>query len=425
MIKGRGLVQLVLAVQAGLLAVAGFTLLSLVQAGSWTVGDLAPGLIFSGLVIVAHLALVLAGYGAGESLFPVSGLLAGLGLVMAYRLGGNELGNRQLLSIALGVGSALAICLALRDVTQLRRYKYTWAVLGVFLVALTFLLGHDPNQSGARLWLGIGSLQFQPSEFLKVMLVIFFAGYLEENREIMARGRLQIGPFKVPPLAHLLPLSIMWLLSMLVLVVQRDFGAAILFFGVFLAMLYVATARFSYLLAGAVAFLAGAFLAYRSIAIVQVRAEAWLDPWSIAAGRGYQTIQGLMSLASGGILGSGLGQGRPDFVPAAFTDLMLAAVGEEFGLLGAVAIVMLFLVLVHRGYHIAISAGRPFDRLLATGLTTVLGLQTLTIMGGTLRVLPLTGIPLPFLSYGGSSMLTNFVIIGLLLKIAGGRGTHV
>lgn len=212
---------------------------------------------------------------------------------------------------------------------------------------------------------------------------------------------------------------------MLVLVVQRDFGAAILFFGVFLAMLYVATARFSYLLAGAVAFLAGAFLAYRSIAIVQVRAEAWLDPWSIAAGRGYQTIQGLMSLASGGILGSGLGQGRPDFVPAAFTDLMLAAVGEEFGLLGAVAIVMLFLVLVHRGYHIAISAGRPFDRLLATGLTTVLGLQTLTIMGGTLRVLPLTGIPLPFLSYGGSSMLTNFVIIGLLLKIAGGRGTHV
>lgn len=162
-------------------------------------GDLAPGLIFSGLVIVAHLALVLAGYGAGESLFPVSGLLAGLGLVMAYRLGGNELGNRQLLSIALGVGSALAICLALRDVTQLRRYKYTWAVLGVFLVALTFLLGHDPNQSGARLWLGIGSLQFQPSEFLKVMLVIFFAGYLEENREIMARGRLQIGPFKVPP----------------------------------------------------------------------------------------------------------------------------------------------------------------------------------------------------------------------------------
>jgi len=423
--RARSLAQLGLAAQAGLLVVASLALLALVQGGSWTLGDLTPGLIFASLLLVAHSALLLAGYGAAETLLPLGGVLSGIGLVLAYRLGGEDLGNHQLLWIALGIGLALALCLVLRDAAQLRRHKYTWALLGLLLVTLTFALGRDPNQSGARLWLGAGPLMFQPSEFLKVMLVIFFAGYLEENREIMARGRLSLGFLKLPPLAHLLPLALMWLLSMLVLMIQRDFGAAILFLGVFLAMLYVATSRVSYLLAGSGAFLGGALLAYRWVGIVELRVDAWLDPWSRAAGHGYQTIQGLISLASGGLFGSGLGQGRPDFVPASYTDLVLAALGEEMGFLGTLAVIVIYLLLVHRGYRIAIAANRPFDRLLATGLTTVLAVQALTIMGGTLRLLPLTGIPLPFLSYGGSSLVTNFAILGLLLKIAGGRGLHV
>src|SRR3990172_641669 len=425
MTRARGLANLGLAAQAGVLVVAGLALLSLVQTGRWALVDLAPGLIYAALLLVTLIALMLAGYGREGGLLALGGALSGLGLLMAYRLGGTELGNRQLLWTALGIGLSLTICLALRDVALLRRHKYTWAVLGVLQVTLTFLLCRDPNESGVRLWLGLGPLQFQPSEFLKVMLVIFFAGYLEENREIMARGRLSLGFLKLPPLAHLLPLGMMWLLSMLVLLIQRDFGAAILFFGLFLAMLYVATARVSYLLAGSGAFLVGAALAYRSVGIVQGRVEAWLDPWSQAAGHGYQTIQGLISLASGGILGSGLGQGRPDFVPAAYTDLVLAAIGEELGFLGTLAVLLIYLLLVHHGYRVAIAADRPFDRLLAAGLTTVLALQTLTIMGGTLRLLPLTGIPLPFLSYGGSSLITNFAILGLLLKIAAGRDPRV
>jgi len=418
LIKIRDLAIAGLIAQAGLLVIAGLALLTLVRDGAWAVEPLVPGLIFAALLLSAQVVIWVSGCGAEDLLLPVVGVLTGLGLLIAYRLGGQDLGDRQLIWTVMGIVITVGICVFLKDVTQLRRHKYSWAVLGLFLVALTFALGRDPNGSGARLWLGIGPLQFQPSEFLKIMLVIFFAGYLEENREIMARGRISIGFLKLPPLAHVLPLAVMWLLSMLVLLVQRDFGAALLFFGVFLAMLYVATARLSYLLAGSVAFLAGAIAAYRWVSVVQLRMEAWLDPWSQASGHGYQTIQGLISMASGGILGNGLGMGRPDFVPASFTDLVLAALGEEFGLLGTMAVLIAYLFLVHRGYRIALGASRPFDRLLATGLTTVLAVQSMIIMGGTLRLLPLTGIALPFLTYGGSSLVTNFAIVGLLLRIA-------
>lgn len=424
MTKALGLAHLALTIQAGIIVVAGLALLSLVESGSWTTRGLLPGIVFTAVLLAMYLALWAAGYGGGSLLLPLAGALTGLGLLAAYRLGGEELGNRQLLWIAIGAAVAMALCFGLRDVGQLRRHKYTWAVLGVVLVMLTFVLGRDPNGSGLRLWLGIGPAQFQPSELLKVMLVIFFAGYLDENRQIMARGRLSVLFLKLPPLAHLLPLALMWLLSMLVLLIQRDFGAAILFFSVFLAMLYVATERVSYLLAGSGAFLMGSLVAYRLVWVVQERIGAWLDPWSQASGRGYQTIQGLISLASGGILGNGLGLGRPDFVPASFTDLVLAAIGEEFGLLGTLAVLILYLLLIHRGYRIALGATRSFDRLLATGLTTVLAIQTLIIMGGTLRLLPLTGIPLPFVTYGGSSLITSFAMLGLLLKMGGGSRQH-
>lgn len=421
MTNARGLFTIGLTTQVGVLLTAGLALLTLASNQALTVDALRPALIFSALLLASHITIRAAGYGTEDLLVPLAGMLCGLGLMVAYRLGGQDLGDRQLAWTGLGISIAVGICVLLKDVGRLRRHKYTWAVLGLLLVALTFALGRDPNGSGARLWLGAGDLQFQPSEFLKIMLVIFFAGYLEEYREIMTRGRISLGFLKLPPLPHLLPLAIMWVVSMLVLLIQRDFGAALLFFGVFLAMLYVATARVSYLVAGFAAFVAGAIAAYHWIAIVQLRIDAWLDPWSQASERGYQTIQGLISLASGGVFGAGLGQGRPDFVPASFTDLVLAAVGEEFGLLGTMAVIIMYLLLVHRGYRIALTAVRPFDRLLATGLTTIVALQSFIIMAGTLRLLPLTGIALPFLTYGGSSLVTNFAILGLLLKVAGGR----
>jgi cell division protein FtsW (lipid II flippase) len=414
--------ELVLVLYAGLLVVAGLALLGLVADGSWSLQELVPGLVFAALLLLTYLALWAADPRTDRLLLPLVGALSGLGLLLAYRLAGEEYGNRQLLWIALGMGLALAIHLFLREVGWLRRYKYTWAVLGLFLVALTFVLGQGPSQSGARLWLVLGPFRFQPSEILKVVLVIFLAGYLEENRELISRARSKVGFLPLPPLPYLLPLLLMWLLSMLFLLIQRDFGAAILFFGLFLAMLYLATARISYLLAGAVAFLAGVVAAYRWVGVVQGRVETWLDPWSQAAQQGYQTVQGLIAMAAGGVLGRGLGQGSPQVVPAVHTDLVLAALGEEMGFLGTFAVILLYMLLVQRGYRIALRATNPFDQLLAAGLTTVLALQSLAILGGTLRLLPLTGIPLPFLSYGGSSLVTNFVIVGLLLKISGGSG---
>ncbi len=325
--------------------------------------------------------------------------------------------GKQMLWIALGFGVLWVTLLAGRDLVWLRRYKYTWAVLGLGLVAATLVFGTDPNGSGVRLWFRLGPLSFQPSELLKVVLVIFVAGYLYDVRDLLGM-HIRVGPFRLPPLPYLLPLVAIWGLAMLLFVVQKDLGSALLFFGIFLGMLFVATGRSLYVVGGLIAFFAGAFVMYRLFDIVRLRVGIWENPWVFATGRGYQMVEALYAYATGGILGTGFGYGSPGWVPAVHTDFVFAAIGEELGLAGTLGTICFFLLLVFRGYHIALHARDYFQQMLGIGLSTVLGLQTLIILGGATGMIPLTGITLPFVSYGGSSLLTNFIIVGLLLRIS-------
>ena len=272
--------------------------------------------------------------------------------------------------------------------------------------------------NGARLWASIGPLNFQPGEIAKVLLVIFFAAYLADNRELLAAGSVRVGRFFVPALRHLGPLALAWGFSILVMVYEKDLGSSMLFFGVFAAMLYMATGRAYYLLVGAVLFAIGAFIAYHLFGHVQVRVDTWIDPWKDAAGKGFQIIQSWYAFGTGGFAGTGLGLGNPDKIPNAATDFVFSAIGEELGFIGTVGVVIGFMLFVGSSFRIAVDAVRPFSKLLASGLATIIGLQTFIILGGVTRVIPLTGITLPFVSYGGSSLVANFVVLALLLRVS-------
>ena len=309
----------------------------------------------------------------------------------------------------------------LRDDGFLRHYKYTWGLAAALLLVITFLFGTEIND--ARLWIVVGPFGFQPSEAIKVMLVIFLAGYLAENRAVLAGASLRLGPLSLPPLPYLAPMLVVFAAVMLVVVVSRDLGTALLFFGVFLTMLFVATGRRAYVLFGMLLFVAGAAVAYALFPHVAERIDTWLDPWGDPSGAGYQTVQAIYAFARGGLLGEGLGQGLPEIngvlpIPAVHTDMIFAAIGEELGLLGGVAVLALVAMIMARGLRIAVLARDDFSTMLAAGLTAGLGLQSLIIIGGNLKVVPLTGITLPFVSYGGSSLVASFVIVGVLLSIS-------
>ncbi len=372
------------------------------------------------LFMIAHLVLMWRLPNADQLLLPLVAMLTLLGLVMSTRLSTLVPGlmMRQSMWIVVGLVLLIGVVVLVPDVSVLQAYKYTAAVLGFLLVAATFVLGVDPNGSGARWWIGFGGYSFQPSEILKVLLVIFLAGYLEDKRELLTWSSSRFGFLRLPPLPYLGPLAVMWAISMVLLVGQRDLGAALLFYSIFLTMLYVASSRGAYVWGGLVAFIIGAFLCYLAFAHVRLRVEVWLNPWIHARDQAYQVVQGLVALASGGILGRGLGYGYPGFIPAIQTDFIIAAIGEELGLMGTLGVVALFLLLMYRGFRIAMDTQRGFSALLATGLTAVLGIQAIVILAGTIKLTPLTGITLPFVSYGGSSIVTNFIIIGLLLRIS-------
>ena len=379
-----------------------------------------------------HVALVLAGRRTDQVLLPAIGMLGGIGLLLMQRLpqdlvvqqfGDLSLGLGQLqlawLLIALGVVGALA--LAVRSDAWLRTYKYTWAASGIVLLLATFVLGSDVN--GARLSLSIGPVSGQPSELLKVILVVFLAGYLSENRALLADESTRLGPLRLPPLPYLAPMVAMWAIALGIVVVQRDLGAALLFFAVFLALLYVATGRPGYVGIGLIAFVLGSWVLYQLFGHVQARVDNWLDPWRDPQGAGFQVVQALYAFGRGGLLGVGLGAGLPTIggrlpVPAVHTDYPLAALGEELGLVGLLAILGLYLVVVMRGLRIAASAHDEFRSLLAAGLALVIGVQAFIIAAGNLKLIPLTGITLPFISYGGSSLLANALVIGLLLALS-------
>lgn len=371
----------------------------------------AVGAIFLG----AHLWLAVAGAEGDELLLPIAGLLTALSLAFVQRLHPSSY-YQQLAWVALGFVLAVAIASSRFEVWQLARYKYLAAALGFALLVATALFGRQVN--GARLWIGVGPLQFQSTEVMKLVLVVFVAGYVEDKRELLTLGEHRLGMFRVPQLQYIGPLGIMWLASLLSLLWQRDLGGTLLLLGVALAMLYVGTGRAIYVIGGLLLFVLNVVVTYHLFGYVRSRVDVWLDPWRYAQDQGYQIVQALYAVSSGGIFGAGLGQGSPGYIPEVYTDFIYSAIAEELGLLGALAILLVFLVLVFRGLRIALRCPGAFEQLLALGFASLLGLQCLIIVAGNLEVIPLTGITLPFVSYGGSSMVVNFIIIGLLLRLS-------
>jgi cell division protein FtsW (lipid II flippase) len=430
--------ELGLLVIAGLAITVGSVTLALtrrVAAGDGLVAD--PGLplanpgalaVYLGVLFIAHATLVLTGRRTDEVLLPAVGLLGGISLLLMERLpqdlaGGLGLGATQLVWLCLSIAVITVIAALIRSDAWLRLYKYTWAAFGVGLLLLTFVAGREVN--GQRLTLAIGPLSGQPSELLKVILVVFLAGYLSENRALLVEQSTRIGPIRLPPLPYLAPMVAMWAIAISIVVVQRDLGAALLFFAVFLLLLYVTTGRASFVTLGLIAFAAAGAVLYEIVPHVRTRVDIWLDPFATASGAGYQVVQALHAFARGGILGTGFGAGLPEVgslppggIPALHTDFPLAALGEELGLIGVMAILGLYLVVIERGLRIAASAADDFRAILAAGLSLVIGVQAFIIAAGNLKLIPLTGITLPFISYGGSSLLTNGVVVGLLIALS-------
>jgi len=373
--------------------------------------------IFVALYVVTHFAVRALAPDADPVLLPLAAFLNGIGFVMISRLD-PELARTQVGWMAAGVVAFVATLAIVRRVRTLERYRYSFLLLGLVALLLPLAPGIGKTINGARLWVGIGPLNFQPGEAAKVLLVIFFAAYLVDKRELLATGSRRIGRLMVPDPKHLGPLLLAWGVSILVMVRQKDLGSSLLFFAVFAAMLYIATERASYLVVGALLFFGGAWFAYQQFEHVQERVSTWRNPWPVAQNEGFQLVQSMFAFGSGGFAGSGLGLGNPTTIPNVATDFVFSAIGEELGLIGGVAIICAVLLLCGSGYRIAVQANRPFSKLFAAGLTTIIGIQTFVIIGGVTRVIPLTGVTLPFVSYGGSSLVANFVIIALLLRIS-------
>ena len=356
-----------------------------------------------GLYLVAHLAVRRFAPRADPTLLPIAFLLNGIGFITISRLD-RDLARVQAVWTAVGIAAFVVTLVVVRHVRTLERYKYTFLLLGVAALLLPSLPGIGSEINGARLWVRFGPINFQPGEAAKVLLVVFFAAYLVDKRELLAPGTRHIGRISLPDPKHLGPLLLAWAFSILVMVRQKDLGSSLLFFAVFAAMLYIATERWSYLVVAFGMFVAGAFVAYQLFGHVQDRVSAWVDPWSVSQTTGFQLVQSLFAFGSGGFAGTGLGLGSPQKIPNASTDFVFSAIGEELGLIGTVAVCILFLLFVGSGFRIAIQADRPFSKLFAAGLTTIVGVQTFVIIGGVIRVIPLTGVTLPFVSYGGSSL---------------------
>jgi cell division protein FtsW (lipid II flippase) len=374
---------------------------------------------------------------ADQMILPLVGLLSGLGVLMATRLGPSagdiNQGYHQLLWVILGLVICMGIVFGLRNIQWLSRLKYTVALLGVILFSLTLAqaLRTDLN-SPTHDQLKLGPFAFQPSELFKVCIVIFFAAYLSENRDVLASGNWYLGKLKLPPLRQLGPLALMLSIGLLLFLGVRELGLAMLIYGTFLSMIYFGTGKLSFVLTSLVIAIALGFVGYKLFGYVRERfgvvgfdiINVPDDPVArshyenLVTGSYLQIFQGLIALASGGIIGAGFGLGHPGFVPVIQSDMVLTAFGEELGLVGLFAIFGIYLLLVYRGFHIAIEATDTFSQLLAAGLTSIFALQTLIITAGNLKLMPLTGIPLPFLSYGGSSIVGNFIIIGILLRIS-------
>lgn len=407
---------------AVLLAMAAYTVLGWSQTPNVPVGTLTYGASMAAAATLAHLLLRRLAPDADPILLPAAFLLNGLGLVLIRRVDfaspANQLTPAQVTWTFVGLLAFGGTLLLVRATRRLTRYHYTIGLLTILLLLLPLAPVIGQRINGAQLWVRLGPVGFQPGEIAKIGLVVFLAGYLERKRALLSIATHRFGPLMLPEPRHLGPVLAAAGIALAIVVFQRDLGSGMLFFGVAVTMLYVATGRLAYPLIGAVAFSFGAVLAWLQFPHVQQRVAIWLDPWSRLNDEGYQIAQATFALGTGGLTGTGLGLGRPDDIPFAATDAIFAVLGEELGLLGATAVLVTFLVIVVRGYRIALTATDEVGTLLAAGLTTVLALQVFVIVGGITRVMPFTGITLPFISYGGSSLVANYVIIALLLRVS-------
>jgi cell division protein FtsW (lipid II flippase) len=419
--------QLALTLLAVLLSVGAYSLVTLGRTGR-TPADVGGFVAALGLAYVGTHLLIRRFAPAGDpTLFPTAAVLSGLGYATIYRLNPG-LAEEQFGWLMVGLFLFAATLVIIRDHRSLDAYTYTIGLVGLALLLLPTAPGLGRTINGARLWVRVGPLTFQPAEIGKVLIVIFLASYLNAKKELLALVTRRIGPIRLPEPRYLGPLAVAWAVSLAVLFMEKDLGSSLLFFGIFVIMLWAATGRATYLALGVVLMVAGALMGYALFGHVQARVDIWLhalDPKNVHQFGYGQVAQAQFGMATGGMVGSGLGQGSPDLIPFAATDFIFAAVGEELGLFGTTAVLMLYFVLVGRGFRIALAREDGFSKLLAIGLTSALAFQTFIIVGGVTRLIPLTGITLPFVSYGGSSLVANFVLLALLLRVsspAGPRG---
>ena len=406
--------------------------IALVQLGALHKLDgsiISLGVALAVLGLVIHIALRFAAAQADPFLLPISALLNGLGIAEIYRLdiskhlsGWESAGVRQVVWTAMAMLIALGVLLLIRNHRVLQRYRYIAMFTGIVLLLLPMLPVIGSTKFGARLWIELGPFSFQPGELAKIALAVFFAGYLVTSRDSLSMVGKKFLGMRFPRARDLGPILVIWAAAMVVLIFQRDLGTSLLYFGLFLVMIYVATGRASWVILGLGMFLGGAFIASRLLGYVSGRFDSWLDAFNPkiyeATGGSYQLVQGLFGLAHGGLTGTGLGEGRPGIVPLAESDYIVASLGEELGLAGLFAILALYLLFVSRGFRIGFAGQDDFGRLLGVGLSFVIALQVFIVVGGITRVIPLTGLTTPFLAAGGSSLVANWIIVALLLRLS-------
>ncbi|HNM94810.1 MAG TPA: FtsW/RodA/SpoVE family cell cycle protein [Mycobacterium sp.] len=383
---------------------------------------------FLALFVIAHLAIRRFAPYADPLLLPVVALLNGLGLVMIHRLdlaNGGNLSNdgpsagQQTLWTLIGVLAFTVVVVFLKDHRQLSSYGYVCGLAGLVLLAVPALLPSRFSEAGgAKIWIRFPGFSIQPAEFSKILLLIFFASVLVSKRDLFASAGKHVLGMDLPRPRDLAPLLAAWVISVGVMIFEKDLGTSLLLYASFLVMVYIATERFSWVVIGMALFGAGAVVAYHLFGHVRVRVQTWLDPFADPDGAGYQMVQSMFSFATGGVFGTGLGNGQPGNVPAASTDFIIAAIGEELGLVGLSGILMLYTIVIIRGMRTAIAVRDSFGKLLAAGLASTLAIQLFIVVGGVTKLIPLTGLTTPWLSYGGSSLLANYVLLALLVRIS-------
>jgi cell division protein FtsW (lipid II flippase) len=415
--------ELMALIPASLLLTAGFAAIFIQRSAVLSNVSLTYGAIFLGLCFAGHLVIRFTLPYADPYLFPLVAVLACFGLVVVYRID-EDLARDQAQWFVIGLILFVVTIIALRDFRVLERYRYTIALAGLALLLLPRVPGIGQQVNGAYLGVRIGPISFQPAEFGKIAIVIFLAAYLRDTRQVLVQSSRRILGVTIPPLKHFGPLLVVWGAAMLMLVFIRDLGSSVMYFGAFLALVYVATNRFSFVLVGLLLFGLGAWFLASHVPHIEDRVDIWLDPFKTYSSSGYQIANGMFAQADGGLFGTGLGAsvlrlpGGAPLIPAPQTDMIYAVVVNELGLVGGVGLLATYLMIAERGFKTATLASDSFSKLLATGLTAVMALQVFVIVGGVTRVIPLTGVTLPFVSYGGSSIVANFVLLALLLLIS-------